>query len=355
MRFKRGGIRIITAVPFTLLMFSLASGFLTLRLALIYQPSMISEGATYISMWVLLMSVVAFIAGTILALAIVRPVNRMIKRTEEVLSKDEALLPRIEGGTEIESLVYIFGRLISSLADHITSAERSQMELIEVEIRRVEYLVNMGVFSLGLVHEIKNPLGYMRGLVELADKDLSDGDRKKAYMSAVIKGIDRLNSLAEELLTLARIEQMEFEQVKIEEILKEALAISAHNFSRKKIHVHQNYDENSQEVYGSHEKLVQVFSNILINAFEATPEGGTITVSTKSIDSSVLIHIKNTGSYIPPEDREKLFQPFFTKKKDGIGLGLFITKQIISTHSGTIAVESDPQTGTTFSVELKTA
>lgn len=354
MKFEIKGARLVLIIPFLLLMFSLASGFLVLRLAFIYVPSIISHGAVYISTWALMISAVALGTGIILALAIVRPINRILERAEGAISRYETPLQGIEGRTEIDSLGNMFDRLISSLDSRITSVERPQVELIRDRMNRVEYLATMGAFSLGLAHEIRNPLGYLRGLAELIDEDLSSSKRTE-YVDTVIKGIDRLNSLTEELLTLARIAQMEIVPVKVEEVLKEAIAMSADNFLWKKIHVHQNYDSNLQGVYGSHEKLIQVFSNILINAFEATPEGGTITISTESGGASALVHIKNTGSYITPDEREKLFQPFFTKKKDGIGLGLFITKQIVSALSGTIKVESDPQTGTTFSVELRKA
>ncbi len=351
---KKKGTRLIVVIPVILPIFSLASAVLTLRL--VFPSSHSITPATTILTWVILMSIFAFITGTILALAIVRPINRMVKQTESILYKDEALHQRTNMGTEIESLASMFEKLVSSIDKYVSTDERQRAELVKNRIQQIEYLADLGAFSLGLAHEIKNPLGYLRGLTELIGRDLSDDDPKRAYVRTIINGIDRLDSITEEVLALARIEQMELElkPVKIEEILGEALAISEHKYAGKKIHVHQSYDKNLQEVSGNHEKLVQVFSNIIINAFEATPEDGTITISTESmIPSVLLIHIKNTGSYIPPEEREKLFQPFFTKKKNGIGLGLFITKHIIIALSGTIGVESDPLTGTVFSVRLQ--
>lgn len=349
---KKKGTRLIVVIPVILPIFSLASAVLTLRL--VFSSLSLITPATTILIWVALMSVFAFITGIILALAIVRPINRMVKQAESILSKDEAFHQRTNMGTEIDSLVSLFEKLVSSIDKYASTEERQQAEFVKNRIQRIEYLADLGTFSLGLAHEIKNPLGYLRGLTELIGRELSDDDPKNAYVRTIINGIDRLNSLTEEVLALARIEQMKLEPVKIEDVLREALAISEHKYSGKKIRIHQSYDKNLQEVNGNHEKLVQVFSNIIINAFEATPEDGTITISTESMELSVLlIHIKNTGSYVPPDERDKIFQPFFTKKKNRIGLGLFITKHIIIALSGTIRVESDPLTGTVFSVRLQ--
>ena len=348
MKFPRlGGVRLVVAIPFTLLIFSLASGFLAIRLVQLYIPSVDPGKLLSLSIWIISFSTLALLAGAMLAYAIVKPIRNIVEKAEETVGEEV----RLEGGNEIESLKIAFEKLMASLRDRLSHDEREQADRIRDKIRRVEHLTNLGLLSLGLAHEIRNPLGYLRGLVELMDRELEEGDQRKRYTEVIIQGIDRLDRLVEKLLTLARLDQIELEPVPVEEVLGDSLSILSEKLSSKRIELSWDQD-GRHDVPADRVKLRHLFLNLLDNAVEATPEGGRIEIRVEPTDTTVKVHIRNTGSYIPPEERERIFEPFYTKRKGGTGLGLFIARQIALAHSGDITVDSDPQLGTTFTVEL---
>lgn len=344
---KPCGVRLVVAIPLTLFIFTLSSGFLVMKLAQL-SPRLSSADQLMIAVWLISFSLLALGTGAILAYAIVKPINSIVRRTRDLIGE---VPPSEEGDNEIESLKNAFEKLMSSLQDKLSRDERAQAERIRDGIRRVEHLASLGLLSLGLAHEIRNPLGYLRGLVELIDRDLDEGDRRKTYTKVIVRGIDRLNELVEKLLALSKLSEVELEPVALEEVLDDSLAPLRDKLSSKGLQL--SWDRGSGcVVQGDRVKLRHLFSNLLDNAIEATPEGGAIEIRVERSGPSIKVSIRNTGSYIPPEERERIFEPFYTKREGGTGLGLFIARQIALAHSGEISVESDPQLGTAFTVEL---
>ncbi len=240
----------------------------------------------------------------------------------------------------------------------------SEMEQIRWWLKHADQMAGLGTMAAGIAHEIRNPLASIRGLMELVREDMTPNDPHRSYAEQVIKEVDRMDELVGEVLEFAQTENTEPVPQNVNVILKEALRSIQHRFSNKRVEVVEVLDINLPQVLSRPEKLRRAFENIILNAFEATPEGGRITItSTKRnghipgngvADYKVVLRFHNTGSFIPPEELERIFLPFYTTKTKGTGLGLPIARRVISSHGGQISVDSDKEKGTAFVVELPT-
>lgn len=247
----------------------------------------------------------------------------------------------------------------------ITFQDPSEVEQIRGWLKQADQMAGLGTMAAGIAHEIRNPLASIRGLMELLREDIVETDPKRKYVDTVINEVDRVNKLVQEVLDFAQVETTEPEARDINELIEQALIITKHRLPDKAIEVVEDLAKNLPSVFVRPDKITQAFENILVNAFEATPEGGKVVVTsglepfpsrTKNEKyRNVLVRFSNTGSFIAPENIEKIFLPFYTTKPGGTGLGLPICHRIISSLGGEIRVESHGETGTTFEIELPTA
>lgn len=245
----------------------------------------------------------------------------------------------------------------------ITFQDPSEMEQLKRWLKQADQMAGLGTMAAGIAHEIRNPLASIRGLMELIKEDTPPTNPHWGYTELVIKEVDRMNELVEEVLEFAQMEATVPVPQDVNPLLKEALASVKHRFPTKQLEVVEQLDEGLHPVLARPGKLSRAFENIILNAFEATPEGGRINITSSHGDGlstgsrvsrKVLLRFHNTGSFIPPEETERIFLPFYTTKTKGTGLGLPITHRIISSHGGQICVESNREQGTTFVVELPT-
>jgi len=248
-----------------------------------------------------------------------------------------------------------------------------EIKEIEREMERINRLASMGSLVAGLAHEIRSPLGSLKGLAQLLQEDVMERGGKAEYVEVIIKEIDRLNKVVEELLTFAQPSTYRFQERDIEEIVRETVSLAKTGFPEKTVTTTENYRADLPRIAIEPDKMTQAILNIINNAMEATPEGGTIKVRTDLIqphgdkdtrglhgptDSNqgrVVIDVFNTGDPISFEDSERVFNPFFTTKPGGIGLGLSIAQQIVTAHGGHIRVmneEEGERKGVVFRIEL---
>jgi two-component system, NtrC family, sensor histidine kinase HydH len=237
---------------------------------------------------------------------------------------------------------------------------QSQADLIigiEEQLRRAERLSALGELSAVLAHEIRNPLGSIRGTAEILRDDFRPGDRKYEFLEILIKEADRLNRVVEDFLNLARPIQVERETCDLMAELKEVVALVAGEAALRGVRL-ELAPAAVPPVRGDREKLRQVFLNLILNGVQATGRGGglTITAARHSAGEGVPVVVEltfaDTGAGIDPTVLPRIFEPFFTTKAEGTGLGLAITQKIIESHGGTIEVESTLGKGTTFRVRL---
>jgi two-component system nitrogen regulation sensor histidine kinase GlnL len=222
----------------------------------------------------------------------------------------------------------------------------------EISASKFEYLI------LGLTHELKNPLSGIRGAAQLLAEDAENKETIKCA-EIIRKETDRLRALLDKLKQLEPFAEEVFELIDMHELLMEIIYLESMSIAWERIQFKQNYDVTIPPIHGDRNSLKQVFLNLIKNAAESIPESGLVEVSTRWItehklkgESSMSIEIRDNGIGIPKDSLEKIFSPFYTTKKDGSGLGLFLAYQIIAKHGGAIFVDSEPGVGTTVKVYI---
>lgn len=241
----------------------------------------------------------------------------------------------------------------------LTFKNVADLNRLREQVRRTDQLASLGRLAAGVAHEIRNPLGALHGLVELIQEDLASEDPKRQYTVRILRTIDQLNTLVENLLELSQPPVALKESCDVRDIARDAVQLCTFESQDRRVFLREDYEAGTTAMLADRETLSRAVINILRNAFQATPEDGTVSVSVQERPAAagaqapqVVVTIANTGSYISMEDRRKLFSPFFTTKPNGTGLGLAIAHQIVSAHSGQIEVESDPEAGTAFRIVL---
>jgi len=223
---------------------------------------------------------------------------------------------------------------------------------VEEQLRRAEKLSTLGEMAAVLAHEIRNPLGSIRGTAEILRDDYPAGSPKHEFIEIQIKETERLNRVVEDFLRMARPQPPEKRRCSLREELETIVTLTAGSARARKISLVLEPLASDLHLLGDGEKLRQAFLNILINALQATPAGGQVVVSARQAGDKVLVTFRDSGSGIDAESLQRIFEPFFTTKEDGTGLGLAVTKKIIEGHGGTLVVESSPGTGTTVTITL---
>ncbi len=237
----------------------------------------------------------------------------------------------------------------------ITLKDLTRANEITEKMQRADKLAALGGMAAGLAHEIRNPLGSIKGLTQLLGEEFKVGGRAQAYTKTMIREIDRINGVVTNLLHFSQPAQNEFHFCKINDLLEQSLDLLQLNINKKNVRVMQVLDPRLPEFWGDGEKLTQAFLNLLLNAVQAVNEGGEIRLITSfdltKGDGVIFVRVKNTGKPIDPSIVSVLFNPFFTTKKEGTGLGLPIAHQIISLHGGTLIHERSAEF-TEFNIEL---
>jgi len=231
-------------------------------------------------------------------------------------------------------------------------AQSERIIAIEEQLRRAEKLSTLGEMAAVLAHEIRNPLGSIRGTAEILRDDYRPGDPKHEFIEIQIKETERLNRVVEDFLRMARPQATEMGRCSLREELETIVTLTASVARQRSIQLTQEPVADNLTVTGDSEKLRQAFLNIVINALQATPAEGSVTISAVGSDSGCEVRFTDTGPGIDRETLDRIFEPFFTTKPDGTGLGLAVTKKIIEAHNGTLEVESEVGKGTTVVVRL---
>lgn len=222
----------------------------------------------------------------------------------------------------------------------------------EEQLRRADRLSALGELSAGVAHEIRNPLGSIKGAAEILRDDYAPDTPKYEFIQILLKETDRLNQIVQEFLSFARPKPPELREADLNAAVESVLSLVAQAARKGGVEVVRKLDPGVGLRNLDAELLKQAFLNLILNAIQAMPRGGVLTVESALREKAVEVRISDTGTGIPAENRKKLFTPFFTTKADGTGLGLAITSRIIENHKGSLSVQSSPGTGTTFVVSL---
>ncbi len=237
------------------------------------------------------------------------------------------------------------------------SETNQRLEQAQADARRSERLAALGQLSAGLAHEIRNPLGVIRGSAEILNQKLKSADPITAELAGYISSeVERLNSLVGRFLDFARPLKLKPEIQEITPIIDRALKSVQEQHPNPKIEVERQFHRNLPLLPLDGELCERVFINLFLNAYEAMPEGGKLRIVAEPGESDgrrgVQIEVEDTGPGIPEEQREHIFNPFFTTKKTGLGLGLSITAKIVDDHQGWIRLVRTSSSGACFRLFL---
>ena len=240
-------------------------------------------------------------------------------------------------------------------AEELAAANRSLKEA-QAQVRRADRLAALGQLTAGLAHELRNPLGTMKTSAELLSRKVAQDNAIAREMAGFIASeVDRTNSLIGRFLDFARPQPLKLKTGDLASMLDTAIA----RFEREQkngktsVTVFKNYSPDVPPVPFDAELMERVVANLLLNAAQASPPGGVVTVKTRLDDSTAEIAVIDRGSGIDPKNLENIFNPFFTTKPDGMGFGLAIISKIVDEHGGHIAVESTPGEGSVFRIQLR--
>lgn len=229
----------------------------------------------------------------------------------------------------------------------------------EEQLHRAERLSALGELTAGLAHEIKNPLGAIKGVTEILKEDFPLDSERQEFMDILLKEVNRLNTTVENFLQLSKPLPQEPQPVDVNSLIEQMLLLVQKETESRKISIKKDLTFLEKPYRLDAEQMRQVVLNIVLNSIQAMPEGGELRVNTRIVEEdghpyNRWLHMKfmDNGIGIPPANLEKIFNPFFTTKPNGTGLGLAITYKIIRNLRGRIEVQSKPGQGTQFTVIL---
>ena len=246
---------------------------------------------------------------------------------------------------------------MKQLEESFTQLREQANLIVEIEdqLRQADRLTALGELSAGMAHEIRNPLGSIRGTAEILRDALPDNNRYTEFSQILIKEVDRLNRVVEDFLNFARPTTDEQRDFKPNEILHEVLQLCWQQSTKSRIKIHWQ-EKPLPAAVGDAAQFKQVFLNLILNALQAMSAGGELWIETAvNAQQQIVLTFRDSGPGIPAADLDRIFNPFFTTKAKGTGLGLAITYRIIQNHCGQISVKNSSAGGAEFTMILKPA
>ncbi len=243
----------------------------------------------------------------------------------------------------------------------------TELKGLEEQVRRTDQLSSVGTLAAGMAHEIKNPLVTIKTFSQLLPKRYNDEDFRHDFSSLVAHEVSRIDGIVNELLSFSKPAKPHLIPMKLQDTIAQTLKLTHEQRALNHIDLTTKYNASNDEIFGDAKLLSQALINLKLNAIEAIGEGGNITIGTincnyrfASPDSRerattkkcIRLQITDTGKGIERDKLQKIFDPFFTSKSEGTGMGLSVAHGIISEHHGVIEVESEPGRGTTFYVYI---
>ena len=228
----------------------------------------------------------------------------------------------------------------------------AELQASKDELVRSEKLAHTGRIAASIAHEVRNPLTNVVMSIQQLKKAIKPENPKVKHIEIIERNTERINYLITELLNCARPPKLNLHLYNIHKVLKNVLNSAETKIRSNRIKVNKSFTSRASKIMIDREQIERVFSNIALNAIEAMPKGGILTISTEVKENFFVIKIHDTGKGIPEKDIIRIFDPFFSSKSDGVGLGLTLCYGIIASHGGTIEVESQWKKGVIFTVSL---
>lgn len=248
-------------------------------------------------------------------------------------------------------------RMTAKYRQMAASLERSHGDLVasQEHLRRAERLSVLGQVAAGLAHEIRNPLAGLKGALEIIASRVPPNSPEGEFAAIAARDAARLDGLVTDFLTYARPRDPELQDVDLRAVLQHVVTVLTPQADRAGVRLEVEPASSHVPVRVDREQMTQVFLNVVLNAVQASPAGGTVRIRQDASADAVTVHVTDEGPGIPREHRGQIFEPFFTTRQQGTGLGLALSQRIVLAHGGTIEVASSSSAGTTVRVQLRSA
>ncbi|MBK7708912.1 MAG: HAMP domain-containing protein [Acidobacteria bacterium] len=298
----------------------------------------------------------ALVPNLLLLLLIVRTISRPLQRITlaAVRVTEGSYGTEVDGrhsNDEIGLLAQSFNEMSRKMANDIEQLKKLNDQLI-----RTEKLAAMGTLSAGVAHEVNNPLASISSLIQMIRKNAND-ERLAENLKLIETQIDRISRVTKDMMEFARVRPAAKSDVDINSIIVTALRLASFDKSFQRLEVEERLGNDLPSIYADPDQLSQVFLNLFLNARDAMPNGGTLSVETVGFESEVVAIVSDDGIGIGMEDIKQIFDPFFTTKPagNGTGLGLAVCYGIVTAHGGRIEAVPGTNSGTAFRVALPVA
>jgi two-component system, NtrC family, sensor kinase len=287
-------------------------------------------------------------SALVISVLVVRPVSRLAQAVRRTADGDLDSRVPVERDDELGRLAQDFNTMAERLRAARAEIERSHEESME----RAERMASLGELAASLAHEVRNPLSGLSGAVQVLGEHFAGDPKRSEVVEEMGVQIQRLGRAVDDLLSFARPARPALRLLDLNVAVGEVVSLMRKHASRSKVALTFKPAAASADVFADSEQVRQVWVNLMLNAFQAMPSGGTLEVRVEASEKSVDVSFVDSGSGIPEEIRDKIFRPFFTTKHTGTGLGLAICDRIARDHGGSIDLVSAPGEGSCFTVTL---
>jgi len=238
-------------------------------------------------------------------------------------------------------------RLYEDLRNYVKQVEESQQALL-----RVEKMAAAGRLTASIAHEVNNPLQSVQNCLHLASHEHLEPEKRKEYLDLAKKELDRLSKTVQRMLDFYRPGAVRYEQVDLLDLLNHVLSLTGAQLRSKNVSTRAELPESLPDIFAVNSQIQQIFFNLILNALDAMPEGGELKISAKAVPDGVEIIFEDSGTGIPQDRRENIFEPFFSTKEGGTGLGLTVSYNIATAHGGTLDLIEGHGSGACFRLFL---
>ena len=280
---------------------------------------------------------------------LIRPILTLNETMKRAGRGDLSVRAEAHSGDEVGELSEAFNRMMDELE---AASEREKVQ--RVQLAHTEKMAAVGTLAAGVAHEVNNPLAGITACLENLRAHPDDDDMRRRYLELIGDGLKRIERTVTNLLDFSRQREIRPEPTSLNHNLRHVVELVGYQLRRGNVEVVFDLDSDHAVVMADHFQMEQLFLNLVLNAIDAMPEGGTLTLRTRVRNGEAVVEVADTGTGVAEDIRDRIFDPFFTTREvgEGTGLGLAVSDSIVRAHGGSIEIDSKPGSGATFRVRF---
>jgi len=309
----------------------------------------VREVARRAALGALILMVANSVLTAIYVETLIRPILDLNRTMKHAGRGNLSVRAAVRSGDEVGELSQAFNRMMDEL-----EASRERESVQRTQLAHTEKMAAVGTLAAGVAHEVNNPLSGVLACVENLHAHHEDAEMRRRYLDLIRDGMKRIERTVTNLLNFSRRREIRPEPTSINHNLQHVVELVGYQLRKAGVEVHLDLARPEPLVMADHFQMEQLFLNLVLNALQAMPEGGKLTLRTRVRGAEVVVAVEDSGCGIPEEVRERIFDPFFTTRDvgEGTGLGLAVSDSIVAAHGGRIEVESRVGRGSLFRVVL---